>query len=74
MGDLFLTIYVCTYVRMWYVHTYRNMSRSGMLSHSRMRRQEDIKVPRPRKGNTCSYNMYEVDYNACTFLCTCFLF
>ena len=39
-----------------------------------MRRQEDIKMPRPRKGNTCSYNMYEVDYNACTFLCTCFLF
>ena len=27
MGDLFLTIYVCTYV----VRTYRNMSRSGML-------------------------------------------
>ena len=28
MGDLFLTIYVCTYVRTWYV---RKMSRSGML-------------------------------------------
>ena len=27
MGDLFLTIYVCTYV----VRTYRKMSRSGML-------------------------------------------
>ena len=27
MGDLFLTIYVCTYV----VRTYRNMSRSGRL-------------------------------------------
>ena len=31
MGDLFLTIYVCSYVRTWYVRTYRNMSRSGML-------------------------------------------
>ena len=31
MGDLFLTIYVCTYVHTWYVHTYRNMSHSGML-------------------------------------------
>ena len=31
MGDLFLTIYVCTYVRGTYVRTYRNMSRSGML-------------------------------------------
>ena len=26
MGDLFLTIYVCTCVRTWYVRTYRNMS------------------------------------------------
>ena len=22
MGDLFLTIYVCTYIRAWYVRTY----------------------------------------------------
>ena len=32
MGDLFLTIYVCTYVRTYVRGTYvRNMSRSGML-------------------------------------------
>ena len=31
MGDLFLIIYVCTYVRTYMVCTYRNMSRSGML-------------------------------------------
>ena len=31
MGDLFLTIYVCTYVRGTYARTYWNMSCSGML-------------------------------------------
>ena len=31
MGDLLLTIYVCTYVRTYVVRTYRKMSRSGML-------------------------------------------
>ena len=31
MGDLFLTIYVCTYVGTYVVRTYGNMSRLGML-------------------------------------------
>ena len=31
MGDLLLTIYICTYVRTYMVRTYRKMSHSGML-------------------------------------------